>query len=68
MCMTSLSKHFIIGLSAMECYSFRQDTGDFFGMIVMNLRHVGTTAWLSNVLKISVRRESHRNNQVDGDE
>ncbi len=26
-----------------------------FGMIVVDLRHVGTTAWLSEVLKISVR-------------
>ncbi len=36
---------------------FRQDTGDFFGtgMIVVDLRHVGMTAWLSEVLKISVR-------------
>ncbi len=55
LCMTSLSKHFIIGLTAMGWYSFRQDTGDFFGMIVVNLRHVGTTAWLSELLKISVR-------------
>ncbi len=38
-------------------WSFRQDTGDFFGtgMIVVDLRHVGMTAWLSKVLKISVR-------------
>ncbi len=35
----------------------KQDTGDFFGtgMIVVDFRHVGTTAWLSEVLKISVR-------------
>ncbi len=58
LCMTSLSKHFIlIGVSAMGQQLFSQDTGDFFGtgMIVVDLRHVGMTAWLSEVLKISVR-------------
>ncbi len=47
LCMTSLSKHFImIGVSAMGRLSFRKDTGDFFGtdMIVVDLRHVGMTA------------------------
>ncbi len=40
--------------------SFRQDTGDLFGtgMIVVDLRHVEMTAWLSEVLKISVRHLS----------
>ncbi len=42
LCMTSLSKHFImIGVSAMGWLSFRQNTGDFFGtvVIVVDLRH-----------------------------
>ncbi len=58
LCMTSLSEHFImIGVSAMGRSSFRQDTGDLFGtgMIVVDLRLVGMTAWLSKLLKISVR-------------
>ncbi len=40
-----------------ETRLFRQDTGDFFGtgIMVVDLRHMGTTAWLNKMLKISVR-------------
>ncbi len=44
-------------VSATGRQSFRQDTGDLFGtgMIGVDLRHVGMPAWLSEVLKISLR-------------
>ncbi|XP_073696180.1 globoside alpha-1,3-N-acetylgalactosaminyltransferase 1-like [Garra rufa] len=44
--------HFILfGVSAMVQSSFRHDTGNFFstGILVVDLRHLGTAAWLSAV-------------------
>ena len=55
---TSRSKHFImIGVRATGRKSFKQAGFDFLGtgIIVALLRQVGTAAWLSDVLKMSVK-------------
>lgn len=57
-CMTIRSKHFMtIGVSATGQQSLKPD-GDAFlgtGIIVVALKHVGTTAWLKEMLKMSER-------------
>lgn len=57
-CRTNYLKHFMMmGDSAMGCQPLKQDGEDFFRSknILVRLKHVGTTAWHMDVLKMSVR-------------
>ncbi len=58
---TTLSKHFIMmGVSATGRRSFRLVVLDFLdtGMMVAALKHDGTTAWINEVLSMSVRTQA----------
>ena len=56
--LTSLSKHFVMmGVSTMGWKWLRPNTVDFFctGIMVVALKHEGTTVCLKEMLKLSVR-------------
>ena len=58
---TNRLKYFMMtGVSNMGWWSLRQNTVDCFitGMMVIVLKHSGSTAWLREMLKMSVRTDT----------